>query len=234
MKKLCLLFGICLALSAPVSTMAQPSGFSSALRAYDAHQYSLALDQFSRIEKSNPSDAAVHYYKGLCYQAMNQMSLAKQEYSWVAAYGTGSWKINAQTALQNLQKYPKNYQSANYATATQTGRTAAASSASNNGNGSFKGRLKILEFSAVWCRPCAAFAPIWESVSSRLRGPKLDFQHLDIDEPNGQSLASKYAVSAVPTFVYTDDSGQPLKVRKGAYPDEGSFIVDINSFFAKQ
>jgi thiol-disulfide isomerase/thioredoxin len=233
MKKLSLFFAICLALSAPVSTMAQPSGFTNALRSYNAHQYSAALDQLCAVEKSAPSDASVHYYKGLCYQAMNQMSLAKQEYSWVAAYGAGSWKTNAQAALQNLQKYPKSYQSSNSSYGARTGGTTAATTASTGADSGLKGRLKILEFSAVWCRPCATFAPIWESVSSRMRGPKLSFEHFDIDEPNGQALASKYAISAVPTFIYTDDSGQALKVRKGAYPDEGSFVGDINSFFKK-
>jgi hypothetical protein len=240
MKKLSLLVVICLALSSPAATMAQPSGFSNALRTFNAHQYSAALDQFSAIEKASPSDPAVHYYKGLCYQAMNQMSLAKQQFDWVAAYGTGAWKTNAQTALNNLRKYPKTYQSANTtapSNAGSRGRNRAAVATTNGSSSNdvqFKGRLKILEFSTVRCRPCMAFAPIWDSISSRMRGPKVDFEKWDLEEPDGQRLAIQYGVNVAPSFVYTDDTGRALKVRRAAYPNEESFVADINSFFAQK
>lgn len=56
---------------------------------------------------------------------------------------------------------------------------------------------KIFYFTASWCPPCKFIAPKFQKLSETF--PQISFVKIDIDEYDG--LASKYGVSAVPTFV---------------------------------
>jgi thioredoxin 1 len=56
----------------------------------------------------------------------------------------------------------------------------------------------LVDFTATWCGPCKALAPIVDKVADELEG-KVKVGKLDIDEsPN---LASKYGVRSVPTVM---------------------------------
>jgi thioredoxin 1 len=60
----------------------------------------------------------------------------------------------------------------------------------------------LLDFSAVWCGPCKALAPVVEKVADEYRG-KVKVGKLDIDDSPG--VASKFGIRGVPTVVVLKD-----------------------------
>ena len=56
----------------------------------------------------------------------------------------------------------------------------------------------LVDFTATWCGPCKALAPIVEDVAREYTG-KLKVTKLDID--NSPSTASKFGIRGVPTVV---------------------------------
>ena len=197
------------------------------MKSYGARRYSEAINQFGAAEKQYPTDPSIHYYMGLCYQAQNQMSLAKQEFAWVGQNGSGVLRNQANTALQNISRY------------TSQTSTEVAVAPANDGftatkvpkiEKKFQGRLKVLEFSTSWCHVCRDFEPIWQNTASRM-GSKADFRQLDAEDPSNSNLVSRYSVKAYPTFVYSDDTGNMLSSHRGSYSDANEFQDAINHFF---
>lgn len=56
----------------------------------------------------------------------------------------------------------------------------------------------LVDFTATWCGPCKALAPIVEDVAREYEG-KLKVTKLDIDEAPG--VASKFSIRGVPTVI---------------------------------
>jgi thioredoxin 1 len=56
----------------------------------------------------------------------------------------------------------------------------------------------LLDFSAVWCGPCKALAPIVERLADELKG-KIKVGKLDIDD--SPSVATKFGIRGVPTVL---------------------------------
>jgi thioredoxin 1 len=56
----------------------------------------------------------------------------------------------------------------------------------------------LLDFSAVWCGPCKALAPIVDKVADEYKG-KVRVGKLDIDDSPG--VATKFAIKSVPTIL---------------------------------
>jgi len=56
----------------------------------------------------------------------------------------------------------------------------------------------LVDFTATWCGPCKALAPIVEKLADEFQG-KVKVGKLDIDE--SQALAQKYGVRSVPTVM---------------------------------
>ena len=61
---------------------------------------------------------------------------------------------------------------------------------------------KVLKFSSFWCAPCRAIAPMIAQVKKELEG-FVDITEYDVDIDT--QVASKYSVSAVPTFIFFND-----------------------------
>ena len=56
----------------------------------------------------------------------------------------------------------------------------------------------LLDFSATWCGPCKALAPVVDKVADEFKG-KVKVGKLDIDDSPG--VASKFGIRGVPTVV---------------------------------
>ena len=58
-------------------------------------------------------------------------------------------------------------------------------------------KLTILDFTASWCGPCKAIAPIFKELSE-----EFDAQFIKVDVDENPEAAQKFGVSAMPTFVF--------------------------------
>lgn len=67
------------------------------------------------------------------------------------------------------------------------------------------GKPKVIEFSATWCGPCKRQKPIYEAAIEKY-GQIIDMESVDVDE--NPSLASKYHINSVPTFIFIDSKGK--------------------------
>jgi thioredoxin 1 len=61
--------------------------------------------------------------------------------------------------------------------------------------------LEVKRFSAVWCGPCRALAPVMEGIKAE--HSEVVFETIDVDTDHEQ--ASKYAIRSVPTVVFVKD-----------------------------
>jgi hypothetical protein len=74
---------------------------------YSAGKYTEAI---AKIETLTPT-AQSRYYSGLCYQSLNQVQKARDEFAWVYYYATDEkLKNNAEVALYTLQRYQQTRQ----------------------------------------------------------------------------------------------------------------------------
>ncbi|KAK4107671.1 thioredoxin-domain-containing protein [Canariomyces notabilis] len=62
----------------------------------------------------------------------------------------------------------------------------------------------VLDFTAVWCPPCKAIAPIYAKLAAEhaVEG-KLAFGKVDVDE--APEVAKQFGVTAMPTFLFLVD-----------------------------
>jgi tetratricopeptide (TPR) repeat protein len=58
--------------------------YATGVAEYNAHHYKVALGYFANAARANPRDYNSYYYLGLCYQGLNQMTMARQNFEWVA------------------------------------------------------------------------------------------------------------------------------------------------------
>ncbi|KAF8078925.1 thioredoxin-domain-containing protein [Lyophyllum atratum] len=72
-----------------------------------------------------------------------------------------------------------------------------------------KDKLSVIDFHATWCGPCHAIAPTFEALSKQYKG--VNFLKCDVDI--GKDVASRYAVSAMPTFLFLKGAQKVDQVR---------------------
>jgi thioredoxin 1 len=79
----------------------------------------------------------------------------------------------------------------------------------------------VLRFTATWCPPCKALAPIFDEVAAE--HPEMKTYVIDVDQ-NGD-LAAKFGVKGIPTLIRLD-SGTVKLQKSGARPKE-----EVEEFF---
>ena len=73
-------------------------------------------------------------------------------------------------------------------------------------------RLVLVDFYAIWCKPCKMMHPVMEQVKAEL-GDRLRIIKVDVDK-HGQT-AARYGIRSVPTFMLSRN-GQVLWRQSGA------------------
>ena len=74
--------------------------------------------------------------------------------------------------------------------------------------------LVCVEFSATWCGPCKAFAPIYEKLAQEYTG-WCTMVKIDADTTDFKEFADQHDVRSLPTFLLFLD-GKPVKRHCGA------------------
>lgn len=78
-------------------------------------------------------------------------------------------------------------------------------------------KVKVLKFSASWCRPCKVMAPIFEKISKMDEFKDIEFLSYDIeDDDDSIELVNNFNIKNVPTFVIVDGNNNPMKKIIGA------------------
>ena len=83
----------------------------------------------------------------------------------------------------------------------------------------------ILYFTATWCPPCKAIAPVYEEMSKEY--PDVGFGKVDVDD-NGEA-AQEYMIQAVPTFIFFDGENETNKFSGADTPKLKEIIEELNS-----
>ncbi len=83
----------------------------------------------------------------------------------------------------------------------------------------------LVDFFAEWCGPCKTMSPILKEVKDVL-GDKISIIKIDVDK--NQSLAAKYQVRGVPTFILYK-AGKEVWKQSGAV-QKNDLIKIIKSF----
>ena len=82
----------------------------------------------------------------------------------------------------------------------------------------------LLDFTAVWCGPCKAIAPLLDKVSEEKNGA-LKVVKLDID--NNPNTPNKYGIQSIPTLLLFKD-GKVVAKQVGSLRKQ-----DLDAFVAK-
>ncbi|KAL3844710.1 hypothetical protein ACJIZ3_002113 [Penstemon smallii] len=76
-------------------------------------------------------------------------------------------------------------------------------------------KLIVVDFTASWCGPCRFIAPFFADLAKKL--PNVTFLKVDVDEL--KSVATDWAVEAMPTFIFLKE-GKILDRVVGAKKEE--------------
>ncbi|KAI0036594.1 thioredoxin-domain-containing protein [Vararia minispora EC-137] len=72
-----------------------------------------------------------------------------------------------------------------------------------------KDKVSVIDFHATWCGPCHMIAPAFEALSKQYTN--VNFLKCDVDA--ARDVASRFTVSAMPTFVFLKGSNKVDQVR---------------------
>ncbi|MBY0550194.1 MAG: thioredoxin fold domain-containing protein [Candidatus Obscuribacterales bacterium] len=198
-----LLFGLALVLATQAPALAADGTVEQAVAAFKAGRTDDALTRLLLLLKTDPKNATVHYYLGQCYQNHNQAAKAKPEYQWVISNSKDAAMLaGAKKALASMKD------AAAPATEVATGRPS------------------VIDFFAVWCVPCKKFEPTFNKVAADYKG-KVDFLHVDVDDPKQKKLVDKYKVTVMPTFVFRDATGKARLINEGVMK-EPEFVGEVD------
>ncbi|CCE85202.1 Piso0_004784 [Millerozyma farinosa CBS 7064] len=86
----------------------------------------------------------------------------------------------------------------------------------------------VANFTAQWCGPCQQIKPVVDNFYQETEGEKFDIVRVDLDSQG--ELASRYSITAVPTFIFLEGKTEVNRIR-GA--DTSALLTALNKFKEK-
>lgn len=85
----------------------------------------------------------------------------------------------------------------------------------------------VLDFTAAWCPPCKAIAPLFGKLAAEYARPgRLAFAKVDVDE--APEVAQRFAVASMPTFLFLVDGRRDVGVDVRGRAVGGGGVVQLD------
>jgi suppressor of tumorigenicity protein 13 len=88
-----------------------------------------------------------------------------------------------------------------------------------------KGGPAVIDFTATWCPPCKAIKPVFKKLAEE--NPDISFFAVDVDE--AKDLATKYGITAMPTFKFFSDGKLVGEVKGASAPELKAEVAKLAS-----
>ncbi len=82
------------------------------------------------------------------------------------------------------------------------------------------GKPRLVEFVSGYCPACLRMAPVVAEIERRCSANDGTIVRVNVDEPEGEALASRYGIDALPTFVGIDAEGSEVNRMVGLQTPE--------------
>lgn len=82
----------------------------------------------------------------------------------------------------------------------------------------------VVDFSADWCGPCKALAPLLDEISTTMT----DIKFVKIDVDKLKNISEQYGISAIPTLIYFKE-GQEQSERTFGFVPKPKLITNFNN-----
>jgi thioredoxin-like negative regulator of GroEL len=196
---------------------AADSNYDKAVATYLGNDYKKALPMFQAVSKSDPKNAKVHYYLALCHQGLDDDKNAAAEYQLALDNNKdSSFKEIIDERLARTKRRLAHAKAADEAPAPEAKKHDPVH--------------KVIWFSTNWCSTCKRFEPSWEKGKTAFKG-KLDFQHLNAEDPANWKVVEKYRPKAYPTLVFLDSKDKVIQNYADA-PEADAFIKHLKELGA--
>jgi cytochrome c-type biogenesis protein len=81
-----------------------------------------------------------------------------------------------------------------------------------------QGKPRLLEFESAHCAVCKRMAPVVKELEQRCAVDADTIVRVHVDDAQGEALAERYGVRALPTFLGVDDRGDEVERSVGELP----------------
>lgn len=174
---------------------AASSDYNQAIKTYLANDFEKALPMFEKLSKAQPKDAKLHYYIALCCQQLSgKDQQAFDEYDKALKNSSDAafneiLKVRKRKIAGRLGQHVVPLPGSGFEKPDSAAKTGPV--------------RRVIYFSTNWCPSCRGFTPAFDEVASRYKG-KIDFIHLNAEDPANWKEVGKYKPKFYPTLVFLD------------------------------